>query len=147
MYRQKVFQIEDLTRHRKRYPQSDVIYYVAPCLDSVRRIVRDFKDKDEIDYDQYGMVHLAFCGAVPPNLMKELLKSKKLCNKVVSFVEINLDFECFVDNSFITKVKPFNTRLPKERAKDHADYKYIPTPKDKEIKAEKFDLLMGKEIG
>jgi hypothetical protein len=35
MFKHKVFQVEDLTRARKRYPQSDVIYYVAPCLDSV----------------------------------------------------------------------------------------------------------------
>lgn len=93
------------------------------------------------------MVHLAFCGACPNNLMNELLKSKKLCNKIASFVEINMDFECIVDNTFLTKIAPYNTRLPKDKIKDHAGYKYIPTPKDKEIKASKFDLVRGERIG
>jgi hypothetical protein len=44
LYKYKVYQVEDLTRARKRYPQSDVLYYVAPCLDSVMRITADFKD-------------------------------------------------------------------------------------------------------
>lgn len=70
MFKYKIFQVEDITRPRKRYPQSDVIYYVSPCMDSVKRIVDDFKDEDEIEYDQYGMVHLAFCATVPDSLMK-----------------------------------------------------------------------------
>lgn len=35
MYKHKVFQVEDITRARKRYPQSDVVYYVSPCADTV----------------------------------------------------------------------------------------------------------------
>ena len=78
----------------------------------------DFKDDDPIEYDQYGMVHLAFCGACPDSLMKELCKSTKLVNKVLSFIEINMDFSLIVDNAFLVKVKPYQTKIPDETVKN-----------------------------
>jgi hypothetical protein len=104
----------------------------------------DFKDEgDQFDYDQYGMVHLAFCSAVPDSLMAELFKSQKLINKVVSFIEINMDFSVITDNAFLTKIAPFQTKLPKDKAKDHAGYEYTKNPNDDEIKANRYDLATG----
>ena len=130
LYKHRVYQVEDLTRMRKRYPQSDVLYYISPCLDSIKRIIDDYKDEDEIEYDQYGFVHFAFCGACPESMMKELLKSQKLCSKVTSFYEINLDFTVVTDNAFLTKIAPYNVKIAPERQKDAKDYVYTPSPHD-----------------
>lgn len=146
MYKFKVFQVEDLTKMRKRYPQSDVLYYVAPCMDSVSRIANDFKDVDQFDFDQYGMVHLAFCGPVPHNVMSVLYQSRKLCDKIVSFFEVNMDFSLVVDNAFLTKIIPFDTQISEQRQVIEKDYKYVETPNDKEIKANKYALASGKAI-
>jgi hypothetical protein len=46
-----VYQIEKLGLHRKRYPQSDVIYFVRPTKQSIEKIAADFPLNDEFDYD------------------------------------------------------------------------------------------------
>jgi hypothetical protein len=93
------------------------------------------------------MVHLAFCGPCPTPLMQELQKSQKLLNKIVSFYEINLDFTFVVDNAFLTKVSPYDVRLPPDRAKSHQDYVYVESPNDRLISAHRFGLMTGQKIG
>ena len=51
LYRYNVFQVEDLKKHRKRYPMTDVIYFVQPSVDSIKCIMDDFPEQDEFDYD------------------------------------------------------------------------------------------------
>lgn len=51
LYRHNVFQVEDLKKHRKRYPMSDVIYFIQPSVESVEAILKDFPEKDEFEYD------------------------------------------------------------------------------------------------
>lgn len=49
-----IYQIEKIDKTRKRYPQSDVIYFLDPHnAESIDRLVADFPpdDQDEIPYD------------------------------------------------------------------------------------------------
>ena len=46
-----VYQVEKLNMKRKRYPMSDCIYLVQPTNASIERIVNDFLEEDELDYD------------------------------------------------------------------------------------------------
>ncbi len=49
MMSQRVFQVESLGKERKRYPMSDVIYFIHPR--SVREMCRDFPEDDPIPFD------------------------------------------------------------------------------------------------
>ena len=57
---QKVYQVERLSIGRKRYPMSDAIYFIEPTESSINMLVSDFTSKN-IDYDQYGNIHIGFC--------------------------------------------------------------------------------------
>jgi hypothetical protein len=46
-----VYQIERLALQRKRYPQSDVVYFIKPTRASIDKVVADFPDEDKFDYD------------------------------------------------------------------------------------------------
>ena len=78
--------------------------------------------------------------------MRELQKSQKLLNKVVSFFEINMDFNLITDNIFLTRVAPYDARLPPERAKDHKDYAFIENSNDRMISANRFSMMIGQRI-
>ena len=42
LYRQKVYQVEDLAKKRKRYPMTDVIYFIQPDEESIEMVIKDF---------------------------------------------------------------------------------------------------------
>lgn len=46
-----VYQIEKISKSRKRYPMSDAIYVVAPTQQSINKIIADFPEEDKLDYD------------------------------------------------------------------------------------------------
>jgi hypothetical protein len=58
-----------------------------------------------------------------------------------------MDFSLVVDNAFLTKIIPYDTRIPQERQEIEKEYKYVETPNDKEIKVNKYALVTGKTIG
>jgi hypothetical protein len=58
--------MEKLDKGRKRYKQTDVIYFISPCKESIEKVCADFKD--ETDY-KYGSVHLCFSSHVSDELM------------------------------------------------------------------------------
>lgn len=78
--------------------------------------------------------------------MQELFKSNKLISKVRSFIEVNLDFALCFDNAFLTKIAPYNSRIPPERLKDTKDYVYSETPSEKGVKASRYGLTTGQKI-
>lgn len=49
LVRNHIYQIEDLTKPRKRYPLSDAIYFIGP--ESIDLVLKDFPAKDDIQYD------------------------------------------------------------------------------------------------
>jgi hypothetical protein len=57
-----------------------------------------------------------------------------------------MDFTLVVDNAFLTKIIPYDTRIPQERQANEKEYKYVETPNDKEIKVNKYALVTGKAI-
>ncbi len=46
-----VYQLEKLELKRKRYPMSDAIYMVHPTKENIKRIVEDFSESEDFDYD------------------------------------------------------------------------------------------------
>jgi hypothetical protein len=53
---------------------SDAVYFIDPSNeDSIKRIVKDFPadEEDDIDYDQYGHVHLCFSSSFGSNETKD----------------------------------------------------------------------------
>ena len=51
LYRHSVFQVAELGKQRKRYPMTDVIYFLSPTHDSVTRLIAEFPEQDEYEYD------------------------------------------------------------------------------------------------
>ena len=100
-YKRKVFQIEDLNKQRKRYPMTDVIYFIQPDHETIAKVIHDFPEEDEIPYDQYGQVHFAFTGHCPESFIESLAKAEKLSKRVASFIEVNTDFCVMSDNVFL----------------------------------------------
>ena len=46
-----IYQMELLSKSRKRYPMSDVLYFLQPTKKSIDLLINDFKEKDELDFD------------------------------------------------------------------------------------------------
>ena len=44
LYRNNIYQVEDLAKNRKRYPMSDAIYFIEPTRSSIARIISDFPE-------------------------------------------------------------------------------------------------------
>lgn len=112
LYRQKVYQVEDLAKKRKRYPMTDVIYFIEPSLDSINALLADFPAQDKFDYDQYGQVHIVFTSTCPDSELEKIAQNVKLAQKVMSFVEANIDFQIYMDNIFL--VSPISAYAKKE---------------------------------
>ena len=90
---------------RKRYPMSDAIYFIEPTHKSVAKIIADFPENDDFDYDQYGQTHIAFTSNCPDNLMEDISMSEKLVKRTMSFYEANIDFHVYTDNVFVINCK------------------------------------------
>ena len=57
---------------------SDTIYFVEPTRDSIDLILADFPKQDNIEYDQYGQVHLVFTRNCPESLAEHMAMNQKL---------------------------------------------------------------------
>ena len=95
-----VYQLEKLELKRKRYPMSDAIYMVHPTKENINRIIEDFKDSKDFDYDQYGSVHLCFLTQLKEEQMEAMSHCPKLVSKLRTLLELNLDFQVWQDNIF-----------------------------------------------
>ena len=42
---------KDLVKKRKRYPMTDVIYFIQPDEESIEKLIEDFPKDDELPYD------------------------------------------------------------------------------------------------
>jgi hypothetical protein len=74
------------------------------------RIVKDFPEEDVFDYDQYGNVHLCFCGPCDPFIMEKIKLAPKLVQRLYSFLEVNIDFTVFTDNIFLARIAPYQLK-------------------------------------
>ena len=103
LYRKHVYQVEYLSKGRKRYPMTDAVYFIHPTEDSVKRVMADFPVDDQLDFDQYGNVHIVFTGPCSDDLMERFCEAPKLAERVMSMFEANIDFEVFEDNVFLLR--------------------------------------------
>lgn len=46
-----VYQIEKLYLQRKRYPQTDAIYFLRPSKKSIEQLIQDFTENQEFNFD------------------------------------------------------------------------------------------------
>ena len=51
LFKRNVLQVEDLVKKRKRYPMTDVIYFIQPDEESIEKLIEDFPKEDELPYD------------------------------------------------------------------------------------------------
>jgi syntaxin-binding protein 1 len=103
VYKANLYHIERLEVKRKRFPNTDAVYFISPTAESIDHLLKDFGE-ESIDKDkkpvQYGGVHLCFTSRVTDELLKKIVQCKHLTPRVLSFNEINLDFFLFNDNVF-----------------------------------------------
>ena len=93
---------------------TDVVYFIHPTEESIRLVMADFPMEDQLDFDQYGNVHIVFTGPCSDELIDSLCEAPKLAERVMSIFEANIDFEVFEDNIFLLKSKQV-TEENKER--------------------------------
>ena len=98
----KIYQLEKLEKVRKRYRQTDAIYFITPTKESIALLNKDFQN--DIEY-KYGAVHLCFTSHVSDEALIPVAQNKYLAPKIASFCEINLDFYMFNDNVFHLNMK------------------------------------------
>ena len=119
----KVYQIENLYLGRKRYKQTDALYFISPTDESLKRLINDFSKDDRI---QYESVHLCFAGHISDDQLKRISMCKNLTKRLRNFQEINLQFYFFEDNIF-TLNKPeafylFNTDLSDTKTTEYLNH-------------------------
>ena len=96
-----IYQIEKLQTTRKRYPMSDVIYFINPANSkSIDRVVKDFPpdEEDEQNYDQYGAVHICFSrtlshASASKEVLDKIVGQRKLAMKTKTLMDCNIDFQ------------------------------------------------------
>ena len=75
VYKANLYHIERLEVKRKRFPQTDAVYFISPTADSIAHLLSDFSD-EVIDIQkkpaQYGGVHLCFTSRVSDDLIKQI---------------------------------------------------------------------------
>jgi len=97
-----ILAIERIELGRKPFPQTHAIYFVSPTEQSVNSIIKDFIDPSD---PQYGNIHLFFTNRVPDNLFEKLKRQRTLLERVLTFKEVNIDFQS-------TEPNVFNLNLP-----------------------------------
>ena len=79
--------MESLEKKRQPFPEMDVIYFVTPSVESVTKVVEDFKGQA-----MYRNVHIFFLSRVDAAAMAVLQANPKLVGRIKTFKEINVDF-------------------------------------------------------
>ena len=98
----KVYHMEKLEKARKRYKNTDAIYFITPTPASIQILLDDFKDENS---NKYGAVHLCFTSHVSDELLMPIAQQRYLAPRIFSFCEINLDFYMFNDSVFHLNMK------------------------------------------
>jgi syntaxin-binding protein 1 len=80
-------QVESLEKVRQPFPEMDVIYFLAPCQESIDRLANDFKKKP-----CYANAHLFFLSKVSDEIMSQIQRHPALIARIKTFKEMNFDF-------------------------------------------------------
>ena len=87
---ERVTLVESLEKKRQPFPEMEVVYIVAPTLDSVKRICEDFESARS--QCMYGDVHIFFMSTLADDLMAVLGKCVPLVQRIKTLKELNLAF-------------------------------------------------------
>ena len=82
--------VTSLARRREPSPLMEAIYFVAPTLENVKKIMEDFPGDDNKRNMYYG-VHIFFTSHAPTSLIEELGKAPRLLNHLLTVEDANLD--------------------------------------------------------
>ena len=52
LYKVGLYHIEILEKKRKKYPQTDAIYFISPKRRSIETLIKDFSEKSNDPHDQ-----------------------------------------------------------------------------------------------
>jgi len=69
VYKAGLYHVERLEKKRKKYPNTDAIYFISPTIESIQILLNDFKKEDKAAGTKkvkplYGGVHLCFSSRV-----------------------------------------------------------------------------------
>ena len=96
-----ISRVEKLVLKRKKLPNSEGIYLILPTDESVNLLISDFSDKKR---PTFAKVHICILNYTPKDIMTKLSMSS-ISSRVVTFLEINLDFQLFDENVFYFSAK------------------------------------------
>ena len=82
---------------RQPLPALPACYFLTPTIESVNRLIADFRDKKR---PMYASCHLYFSSRLPDVLLGKL-KASAAIGRVASFKEINLEVACMESNAFV----------------------------------------------
>ena len=82
---------------RQPLPTLPALYFLTPTVESVNRLISDFRDKKK---PMYSTCHLYFSSRLPDVLLSKIKASGAIA-RVASFKEINLELACTEANSFV----------------------------------------------
>ena len=84
---------------RQSLPNMTACYFITPTVESVNRLLFDYRDKKK---PMYGAIHLYFTSRVSDALLSKLKVSPAMA-RVASFKELNLEFVMAEENVFTLK--------------------------------------------
>lgn len=82
---------------RQPLPALPALYFITPTVESVNRLISDFRDKKR---PMYAAAHLFFSSRLPDTLLMKL-KNSPAIGRVASFKEVNLELACIESNAFV----------------------------------------------
>ena len=82
---------------RQPLPALPAIYFITPTVESVNRLIADFRDKKR---PMYASCHLFFSSRLPDVLLSKL-KASAAISRVAAFKEVNLELACTEANAFV----------------------------------------------
>ena len=84
---------------RQSLPNMTACYFITPTVESVNRLLFDYRDKKK---PMYGAVHLYFTSRVSEALLSKLKLSPAMA-RIAAFKELNLEFVIAEENVFTLK--------------------------------------------
>ena len=81
--------IERLELQRQPFPEMNVVYFIAPTVEAVRKVAKDFEVEDR---PKYANVYLYFLHHADDVVVNELKSAPALLSRLKALQEVNIDF-------------------------------------------------------
>lgn len=98
-----VFSVEKLEIARRKFPNYQALYFIAPVQSSVEYLIKDFEDKNN---PQYKKIHIFFSHEVMDSTINQLV-TEKIYPRIATCKELNLSFICRNKNLFELGMQDF----------------------------------------